>query len=153
MNATVVTAGEKKGFVGAFMSKHVAKTGTLSIEEQESAPDMNSPSIKTTPTHVAFFVPKNMLWLVILGSVVGGPSLATYVANRAGLVTQTEMRMTVTEAVAASQKATHESLHKIVEDAVKSAVEAAVKPIDERMSRVERASKATKAAKESVNAQ
>ena len=141
MNATIVTAAEKRGPIAAFMAKHVTESKTLSIQEPEGS-DMNSPSIQTTKTHVALLIPKNMLWLMLLGGVVGGPSLATYLANRAGLVTQTEMKTAVAEAVAeavaASQKATRESLHALIEDAVRNAVEKAVEPIDKRVRAVER---------------
>lgn len=139
MNATVVTAAEKRGPIASFMAKHVTERKTLSIEEPEGS-DMNSPSIQTTKTHVALLIPKNMLWLMLLGGVVGGPSLATYIANRAGLVTQTEMKTAVAEAVAASQKATQESLHTLIEDAVRNAVEKAVEPIDKRVRTIERKS-------------
>lgn len=137
MNATIVTAAEKRGPIAAFMAKHVTESKTLSIQEPEGS-DMNSPSIQTTKTHVALLIPKNMLWLMLLGGVVGGPSLATYLANRAGLVTQTEMKTAVSEAVAASQKATQESLHALIEDAVRKAVEKAVDPIDKRVRTIER---------------
>lgn len=133
MNATIVTAAPKRGAIATLFAKHVTDQKVLSIEEPESS-DMNSPSIQTTKTHVALLIPKNMLWVIILGSVVGGPSLMNYLGNRAGLVTRDE-------------------LTSAIQTAVETAVEAAIRPIDERVARIERASKATNATKEASNAQ
>lgn len=127
MNATVTTAAPKQGVVASFLARHVTEKKTLCIEEPEGS-DMNSPSIQTTKTHVALLIPKNMLWLFLLGGLVGGPSLLSYAGNRAGLVTKDDLKL-----------------------AIRSAVEEAMKPIDERIARLERANKASKATKEASN--
>ncbi len=142
----------KKGAVAAFMAKHVAEQKVLTIQPDPNQiqGDENQPSIQTTKTHFVMLIPKNIAWMLLLGTAVGGPSLMTYVANRAGLVTREEMTKCVTEAVVASQKATQESLNRLIEESVRNAVESAVKPIDERVARIERAAKASKSTRETT---
>lgn len=137
--------------IAKFFAKHVTETKTVAIPELKDS-DMESPTIQTTKTHIALLIPKKMGWAILIVALAGGPSLATYLANRLGLATHDELRTAVSDAVTASQKATQESLNKAVSDAVaplkaeiatmKADITLQFNALDVRATKLERASKA-----------
>lgn len=109
--------------------------GQTASGDAESADGQQvQPSIQTTKTHVALLIPKNWAWAFVCAVAVGGPSLLQYVANRAGLVTQEELKSAITSAIESAQRSNATTIKSAVEEAVKTAVE----PIDKRLRAVER---------------